>query len=167
MSDVEIIRPGRREDLPQIVEIYNHYVTQTHITFDVNPVKLADRASWFDDFSAHQHHLLWVAQNGEEISGYAHARAFRPKAAYVTSVETTIYLKPGVHSRGVGTRLYQALFTALKETGVHRAYGVIALPNAASVALHLKFGFLPLCILSEVGRKFDRYYDVQWFEKKF
>jgi len=167
MSDGEIIRPGARKDLPQIVEIYNHYVAQTHITFDVNPVNVADRTRWFDDFSANQRHQLWVAQNEGEISGYAHARAFRAKAAYETSVETTIYLKSGVLNRGLGSRLYQALFAALKVTGVHRAYGVIALPNEASIALHLKFGFKPLCTFSEVGRKFNRFYDVQWFEKKF
>ncbi len=167
MSNPEIIRPGAGEDLPQIVEIYNHYVARTHITFDVEPVTMADRAGWFDDFSAHEHYQLWVATGVDGVLAYAHARAFRPKAAYVTSVETTIYLRPGIEGHGLGTRLYAALMASLEKTDVHRAYGAIALPNDASIALHLKFGFEPLFILSEVGRKFDRYYDVQWFEKKF
>jgi phosphinothricin acetyltransferase len=167
MSSTEVIRSGVREDLPQIVAIYNHYVTQTHITFDIDPVTVADRVGWFDDFSAHQHYQLWVAMAAGELLGYAHARAFRPKAAYATSVETTIYLKPDTGNRGLGSHLFEAMLVSLEKTDVHRAYGAIALPNEASTALHLKYGFEPLYVLSEVGRKFNRYYDVQWFEKKF
>jgi len=167
MSEDVHIRPGGYEDLAQIVEIYNHYVTQTHITFDVKPVTVAERAGWFDEFSTGQYYQLWVAQGGDGVLGYAHARAFRPKAAYATSVETTVYLLPHMAARGLGSQLYQALLAAVEKTGVHRAYGGIALPNAASIALHLKFGFAPLCVLSDVGAKFGRYYDVQLFEKKF
>jgi len=167
MSDTVIIRPGVREDLPQIVEIYNYYVAETHITFDIDPVDLADRIAWFEDFSAREQYQLWVAQSEGGLLGYAHARAFRPKAAYQTSVEVTVYLAADNNIRGLGSRLYEALFASLEKLDVHRAYGGIALPNDASIALHLKFGFEPLYIQSEVGRKFGRYYDVQWFEKKF
>lgn len=167
MSDSATIRQGTREDLPAIVDIYNHYVAETHITFDVEPTNVAARSEWFDDFDAHDSYKLLVAENAGQLVGYAHSRSFRPKPAYVTSVETTVYLAPDAGGKGVGTLLYGALFEALAKCDVHRAYGGIALPNEASTALHLKFGFEALCIMGEVGRKFDRYYDVQWFEKKF
>jgi phosphinothricin acetyltransferase len=49
---------------------------------------------------------------------------------------------------------------------VHRAYALIALPNDASIAFHRRFGFVEVAHLNEVGRKFDRYWDVAWFEKR-
>ena len=68
-------------------------------------------------------------------------------------------------SQGIGTQLYSALFNALAEEDVHRAYAGITLPNEASVAVHKKFGFQSVGIYHEVGRKFDKYWDVEWFEK--
>jgi len=167
MSEIVIIRRGVVEDLPQIVDIYNYYVTETHITFDVEPFAVAERVEWFEDFSTHERYQLFVAVAGNKVRGYAHARALKPKAAYETSVEVSVYLAPDVEMRGLGSRLYRALLAYLKKVDVHRAYGVIALPNEASIGLHLKFGFEALHLQSEVGRKFGRYIDVQWFEKKF
>ena len=65
----------------------------------------------------------------------------------------------------VGTRLYTALFACLKGEDLHRAYAGIVLPNPASLALHARFGFEPIGVYREVGRKFGRYWDVQWFER--
>ena len=76
-----------------------------------------------------------------------------------------MYLDPGAVGEGLGTRLYAVLFDALAREAVHRALAGITLPNPVSVALHQRFGFTPIGIFREVGRKFDRYWDVQWFEK--
>jgi len=65
----------------------------------------------------------------------------------------------------VGTRLYAALFESLREQDIHRAFAGIALPNPASVALHERFGFKRVALFTEQGRKFDRYWDVAWYEK--
>lgn len=167
MTDPVMIRCAVLEDLPQIVDIYNHYVIHTHITFDIEPVSLADRIEWFEDFPAHERYQLFVAVAADKVLGYAHARALKPKAAYETSVEVSVYLSPGNERRGLGSLLYRNLFASLRNVDVHRAYGVVALPNEASIGLHLQFGFETLHKLSEVGRKFGRYYDVLWLEKKF
>ena len=74
---------------------------------------------------------------------------------------------PAYQGRGLGRRLYAALFKALEAGDTHRAYALIAPPNPASVALYQAFNFAQVSTLSEVGRKFDRYYDVMWFEKAF
>jgi phosphinothricin acetyltransferase len=83
----------------------------------------------------------------------------------MTSVETSIYLAPEATGRGMGTDLYAALFAALAEEDLHRAYAGVTLPNTASVALHRKFGFRSIGVYREVGRKFGKYWDVEWFEK--
>ncbi|MEO0869641.1 MAG: N-acetyltransferase family protein, partial [Cyanobacteria bacterium J06642_11] len=97
--------------------------------------------------------------------GYATSSKFSQKAAYDTSVETSIYLLPDAQGQGLGTRLYETLFESLADADVHRAYAGITLPNPASVALHQKLGFHSAGRYREVGRKFDQYWDVEWFEK--
>src|SRR5690242_4347674 len=68
-------------------------------------------------------------------------------------------------SGAVGTRVYEELFSSLKGEDVHRAYAGIALPNQASIALHERFGFKRVAHFTEQGRKFDRFWDVGWYEK--
>lgn len=97
--------------------------------------------------------------------GYATSSAFRPKAAYAPSVEVTAYCAPHAVGRGIGTLLYTALFEALADEDVHRAYAGITQPNEASTRLHTRFGFRHIGTYTEVGRKFGRYWDVAWYQK--
>jgi phosphinothricin acetyltransferase len=165
MHDVAI-RRGAGDDLPALTELYNHYVRETAITFDVEPFTLETRRPWFEQFAAQGRHQLFVAERGGRVLGYACAMRFRLKAAYLPSVETSVYLRPEAHGRGLGTRLYAALFGALAGEDVHRAYAGITLPNPASVALHARFGFRACGTFREVGRKFGSWWDVTWMEKK-
>ena len=158
------IRHGRAGDLDALTAIYNHYIEHTHITFHVTPCRPEERRDWFSQFCANTRYPLLVLEEGD-VLGYAHATRMNPREAYETSVETTIYLAPGQEGRGYGTRLYSALIKALEHADLHRAYGLIALPNAASIALHTRLGFVKVAHLHEVGRKFGRYHDVIWMER--
>ena len=160
------IRPAASDDLNALVKIYNHYVTETHITFDTEPFAVNERIQWFNQFAATGRYRLLVAEIGKDILGYASSTAFKPRAAYNTSVETSIYLDPDRTGQGVGYQLYGELLDQLvAEESTHRAYGGVALPNDASVALHHKLGFEHVASYHEVGFKFDKYWDVDWFEK--
>jgi phosphinothricin acetyltransferase len=159
------IRPARLDDLGPITEIYNHYVVHTAITFDIDPVAPEDRHAWFLEHTTSAGHRLLVAEDGGRIVGYAGTGTFRGKRAYDTTVETTIYVAPGCEQRGLGTRLYAALFEALVGEPVHRAVAGVTLPNPASLALHARFGFREVGVFRENGRKLDRYWDVMWLER--
>ncbi|MEM9908765.1 MAG: N-acetyltransferase family protein [Cyanobacteria bacterium P01_D01_bin.44] len=161
-----IIRPAVPDDVVPLTELYNDYILKTTITFDVTPYTVERRReTWFNHYKATGRHRLFVAEFNSNLIGYATSSQFRTKAAYDTSVETSIYLHPDAHGQGLGTRLYETLFTALKAEDVHRAYAGITLPNSKSIALHEKFGFQSVGRYREVGRKFDRYWDVEWYEK--
>lgn len=163
------VSPGEEADLPALTDIYNHYVRETAITFDVTPVTPGERRPWLLSHPEDGPHRLLVARDtltGEGILGYATSSPFRPKAAYATSVETSIYLTPAAMGRGVGTLLYEQLFEALEAEDVHRAYAGVTLPNAASIRIHERFGFEQVGVYREVGRKFGVYHDVAWFEKR-
>jgi len=161
-----LIRPGEPGDLARVVDIYNYYVTETHFTFDMEPFAVGGRTQWFNQFSESGPHRLLVAEQDEAVVGYATSTMFKPKAAYRTSVETSVYLDHDQTGQGIGFALYSALLEILvDEPSVHRAYGGTALPNPESVALHERLGFKLVGTYREVGFKFDKYWDVSWFEK--
>jgi phosphinothricin acetyltransferase len=159
------VRPAVRADLARLTEIYNHYVVNTPITFDIETYTVERRESWFNQFSERGRHRLMVAEENGLVLGYAGTMGFRPKAAYDTTVELTIYCAQEAMGKRVGSRLYSALFEAMKTEDINRYVAGYTLPNAASAALHERFGFKPVGIYTEVGRKFGRYWDVAWMER--
>ncbi len=161
-----LIRPAVVGDLPALTAIYNHYVVHSHSTFDVHPSTVAERGEWFRQFDTVGPHRLLVATDGEAV-GYACSTWLRPKPAYLTSVETSVYVRPDHVGRGLGTQLCSMLLTLLAEEDVHRAYAVIALPGDASAALHEGLGYRHVGTFKEAGRKFGRYIDIAWYEKPF
>jgi len=164
MADV-LIRPAERADLPRLVDIYNYYVIHTPITFDVEPYTVEKRAAWFEQFTPAGRYRLLVAERDAGVVGYAGTVRWRPKAAYDTTVETTIYCAHDVTGKGIGRRLYEALFESLRGEDVHRYVAGYTMPNTATAALHEKLGFRQAGIFSEVGRKFGKYWDVCWMER--
>ncbi|WUH19081.1 GNAT family N-acetyltransferase [Streptomyces sp. NBC_00448] len=163
------VDPGGEADLAALTDIYNHYVRETAVTFDVTPLTPGERRPWLLSHPEDGPHRLMVARipgSDGRVLGYATSSAFRPKAAYATSVETSVYLASDVGGRGIGTLLYERLFEALAAEDVHRAYAGVTLPNDASVRIHERFGFRQVGLYEEVGRKFGEYHDVAWFEKR-
>ncbi|MDO8430847.1 MAG: N-acetyltransferase family protein [Candidatus Binatus sp.] len=159
------IRLAVRSDLARIVEIYNYYVINTPITFDLHPFTPEQRVKWFEEHAGTARHRLFVAEDGCRVVGYAGSGQFRDKAAYDTSVETTIYCAHDALGRGIGSMLYRTLFAALKNEDIHRILAGITIPNEASVRMHRRFGFTDVGVFSENGRKLNRYWDVLWMQR--
>ncbi len=166
MSDL-LIRLAGPADSAGINAVYNPYIRASAATFETKELSEADRRGWFAARAGNPRQPVFVAIQDEKIVGFANASAFDPRGAYETSVKVSVFLGPDVFGAGVGARLYRALFQAISGADVHRAYALIVAPNAASAALHEQFGFTHVSTLSEVGRKFGRFYDVMWFEKRF
>jgi phosphinothricin acetyltransferase len=108
--------------------------------------------------------LPWlVADEGDEVLGFAYAAPHNTRASYRWSVATSVYLKPSAVGHGVGTALYRHLLPLVRDLGMVSAYAGIALPNDASVALHERFGFVPVGTYRDVGWKLGAWRDVAWF----
>lgn len=166
MTSPTLVRPAVLDDLPALTAIYNHYIVNSTITFDLRPFEPEERRGWFDDHaSSGRHRLLVAAAAGGAVLGYTTTSRWRPKAAYDTTVESSVYCHPDAIRRGIGTKLYAALFDAIAEEDVHRVVAGVGQPNPASVALHERFGFRQVGVFSSVGRKFGKYWDVAWFER--
>lgn len=159
------IRAATEGDLEQINAIYNHYVERSHATFDLEPTGMEYRRAWFAERQGARHHVF-AAVNDEEILGYTAAGRYRQRAAYDTTVESSVYVVRGLQGHGLGRALYRVLLEAIDASDVHRIVAGVALPNPASVALHLEFGFRRVAHFSEQGHKFGRYWDVDWYERE-
>jgi phosphinothricin acetyltransferase len=159
-----ITRPAALADLPRLVEIYNHYVVHTPITFDLEPVTVEQRRPWFDQHAATGRHRLFVAEASGVAVAYACSHQFRVKAAYDTTVETSVYCDPSWTGRGLGAALYRVLFDAIRDEDIATYIAGITLPNEASIALHARFGFQHVGTMTRVGRKFGQYWDVAWYQ---
>lgn len=159
-----MIRNVLEKDAISIAEIYNYYIAETVITFETETITADDISARIAKIQSDN--LPWlVAQDSEgKVIGYAYASKWRDRFAYRFSVEITVYLSPNVSSNGIGTKLYQALFSELKLLSVHSVIGGITLPNPASIGLHEKFGLDKVAHFKEVGFKFNQWLDVGYWQ---
>jgi phosphinothricin acetyltransferase len=158
-----MIRPVTAADAAAIAGIYNHYVTDTIVTFEEDPVTVAEMARRIEALLAQGQPWL-VAEVDSRVAGYAYATKCH-RHGYRHSVEVTVYLGHSFAGRGLGTALYTELFPLLELRGIRSIVGVIALPNPASVALHEKFGMRKVGHLSGIGAKFGQWIDVGYWQK--
>jgi phosphinothricin acetyltransferase len=154
-----VIRPVRAGDAAPICAIYNHHVTTTVVTFEESPVTTSEIGR-----RIRVARLPWlVVEDGGALVGYARASAWKTRASYRHTVESSVYVDPRFHRRGHGRRLYVALLDELRRLDVHAVVAGIALPNPSSIGLHEALGFVASGTLPEVGRKFDRWIDVGYW----
>ncbi len=156
------IRPVDLHDADQIVQICNHYIKNTHYTFETessNPIEMGARIC-----ETAEDYAYLVAEERGEILGYAYAHEFKSRPAYNHSVEVSVYIKNDAVQKGIGTELYRCLFPKIYQTDVHAIIAGIALPNDASIRLHEKMGMEKVAHFREVGFKLGRWIDVAYWE---
>jgi L-amino acid N-acyltransferase YncA len=155
------IRLASPKDASSVLAIYAPYCL-TPISFELEPPTLAEMEERMRETLTKYPWLLAV--EGNQVLGYAYGHAFRERAAYRWSVETSVYVAQGGHQQGVGSALYKHLLAMLKAQGFVSATAGATLPNDASVRLHKKFGFKEVGLWKNVGYKCDAWHDVGFFE---
>lgn len=160
------IRPARADDVPDIREIYNHYVTNSMVTFDETPWSIG---RWRDKFARLSDRGLpfLVAQSPSgQILGYALVQPYGSKSAYRHTVEDSIYLGHAAAGKGLGRALLVALVIACQEAGLREIVAAISDRGAeASIALHRSLGFVEVGRMGRVGFKFGRWLGVVYLQK--
>lgn len=158
-----MIRDATPADYASLAEVYNHYIVETVVTFEVTPISTDEMGRRVEGVAAG--HPWIVLQTDHGVQGYAYARPWHERAAYRHTLETSVYLAPDARGQGHGTRLYCELFRRLAPIAPHVLIAGVTLPNEASVALHEKLGYVKSAHFREVGRKFDRWLDVGYWQK--
>ncbi len=155
-----MIREATFSDASAITAIYNYYVLNTAITFELCPITRGETVKRMEKYKEIGPYLVY--EEGGEVIGYSYVSRFRERPAYEHSVESTIYFKNGCGGKGLGTKLYSQLLSQVQS---HVIIGGIALPNEASVRLHEKCGFRKVAHFSEVGWKFEKWIDVGFWQR--
>ncbi len=157
------IRSAASSDAGSIAAIYNHFVKTSIVTFEEEEVSDVEMASRIETVKSSG--LPWyLATNAQTVVGYAYATPWKTRSAYRYSAEVTVYAAPEYSGKGIGTALYRELIPALRQRKIHSALAGIALPNAASVALHERFGFYKAAHLMQVGFKMNQWIDVGYWQ---
>lgn len=160
------IRYALAQDLPSLVDIYNYYIENHHSTFNTQKVSVDGRKDWFSCYREAGPHRLLVAEEDQKILGCAYSSIYRDHPAFVETIETSVYLASESRGRGIGTKLYEALFECLKGEHLHLAVVGIALPNEPSVQLHKKLGFEEVGIFKEYAKVHGQYLSSIWMQKR-
>lgn len=163
------IRIATPQDALAIQRIYAPYVKETAITFEYDVPDTAELARRITSTLTRYPYL--VAELDGEVVGYAYASAFRPRIAYIHSIETSIYVSRIHKGYGIGRLLYERLFCLLRAQNIYNANACIAYSeeeNAfldhTSIHFHKRLGFRPCARFEKCGYKFDRWFDMVWME---
>tara|TARA_B100000963_G_scaffold345326_1_gene349309 strand:- start:868 stop:1347 length:480 start_codon:yes stop_codon:yes gene_type:complete len=158
-----MIREANSKDAKAIASIYNHYISNTTISFEEKPV---NENIVTQRIYSNEKNKWWIYESEEELLGYAYSTKWKPRSAYRYTVESSIYLKQNNFRNGIGTALYIKLLESLKKEGFRRVLAGISLPNDSSVLFHENFGFKKVGQLEAVGYKFKKWIDIGYWELK-
>lgn len=156
------IRVAHEDDGAAVAAIYRPYVETSVISFETAPPDTSEMSRRIADTVTNFPWLICEIEG--RAAGYAYATPHRVRAAYVWSVDTSVYLDRQYWRCGIGRGLYASLFAILAAQGFYNAYAGITLPNPASVALHEAAGFTPVGVYRRVGFKNDGWHDVGWWQ---
>ena len=156
-----VIRLAGDRDAGAIADIYAPFVAADATSFETEPPSAEEMRRRIAETTVSYPWL--VCDRDGVVTGYAYATRHRARAAYEWCVETSVYVHPDFRHSGIARGLYTSLFAILAAQGFVNAYAGITLPNARSVALHEKLGFLPLTVYRGIGFKAGAWHDVGWW----
>jgi phosphinothricin acetyltransferase len=159
-----IIRDAAPSDLPAILAVHNHHIANTTAIWRYQPADIEERTSWYQDRRSKGYPIL-VAEETDQLLGYASYGDFRAGEGYGGTVENSVYVVDSAQGRGVASALMLRLIGDAKASGKRVMVAAIGLPNDASVALHTKLGFEPRGTLAGIGWKRDRPLDLLFMQK--
>lgn len=158
VSNEVTLRSVGEQDLAQVLEIYNYYIRNSVVTFDLEPMTTEDWLEKFQWIKSLELPFICAESGSGQILGFAYVAPWRQKAAYRRTVEDSIYLRPAAIGKRVGTKLLERLIVESRKAGVKEIVAVISDKGAeSSIKLHETFGFKHQGHLGKVGFKFGRW----------
>ena len=157
------VRKAKRTDVPAINEILNYAILNTNYNMNENARSLEDAYKWFDDHEREDYPVLVAVYDGRTI-GWVSLSHFRQYSGYNCTAEVSVYVSESYRHRGVGTML----LTELERISgrFHTLVAVITDNNTASLSLHSRCGFIPVCTFRELAYKNGTYISVTFMSKR-
>ena len=161
-----IVRACKAGDLAAIERIYAHYVLHGTATFEEVPPGSDYWRERLDEITGLGLPFL-VGEFRGEVLGYAYCTRWRPRPGYRYTAEDSVYVAHEAVGRGIGSLLLPALLAGCEAAGIRQVIAVIASgDDAASLALHRRFGFEQVGRLTAVGFKFGRWLDTTLMQRQ-
>jgi phosphinothricin acetyltransferase len=159
-----LIRDATRNDLPQILAIYNDVVATSTAIYADRPATLDERVEWFEARVKRGYPVL-VAIEGERVLGFSSFGDWRAAAGYRHTVEHSVHVAGDSRGGGIGTKLVEALFPRAVAMNMHVMIGGIDATNEGSLRFHERLGFQRVARFKEVGQKFGRWLDLVFVQR--
>ena len=171
MNNKLTIREARVEDAERLVEIYAHYVKNTAVSFEYDVPTVEEFANRIQKISSKYPYLVCLDQ--DKVIGYAYAGAYSVREAYSWTATTSIYIDKEYRRKGAGKMLYAVLEERLRERGIVNLLAGVAYAEEEdeylshdSLHFHKKMGYIQVARMMTIGKKYDRWYDLLWLQKK-
>lgn len=161
MSGSEVaIRPMTEADWPAVRDIFQAGIDAGDATFETSPPTWED----FDAAKSAQHRF--VAESSRMVLGWIAVSPVSKRPVYAGVVEHSVYVRPDVGGRGVGTRLLRALIDSTEAAGIWTIQSLVFPENTASLALHRRAGFRTVGVQERLGCQHGRWRDVTLLERR-
>jgi phosphinothricin acetyltransferase len=159
------IRDATAADIPAITAIYAAEVMTAVATFEEVAPSEAEMSARIEKIRGLALPYV-VAERAGVVLGYGYAGPFHARAAYRSTLEDTVYIRPDAHRQGVGRALLSAVIARAEAGGYRQMMALIShAPDSASVALHAALGFRMMGIAQAVGYKHGRWLDVAYMQR--
>jgi L-amino acid N-acyltransferase YncA len=160
-----LIREAGKEDLPQILAIYNEVIATSTAVYATEPASLADRTEWYEQRLRRGYPVL-VAVDGATVLGFSSYGEFRGAwNGYRFSVEHSVHVHAQARGKNIGRLLVEALFPLAAGQGKHAMIGAVDAANEGSIRFHERLGFERVGHFKEVGHKFGRWLDLVFMQR--
>ena len=159
------VRAAREGDLGDIGRIYAEAVLNTTATFDLEPWSDEELTEWFAAHGGRYPALVAVCEDDDRVVGWAAVSPFHTRPGWAPTVENALYVAPDAREKGVGGALLDRLIEEVREAGHRVIVASVVEGNAASLCLHVKFGFVEVGTMKKVGLKFGRLLDITILQK--
>ena len=170
MSEL-VIRDVHPDDAERLVQIYEHYVLNTAVSFEYNVPTVGEFRNRIENTMAKYPYLVCVKD--DVIVGYAYAGSYSAREAYAWTATTSVYVDKDYRRQGIGSFLYTELEKRLKLQGIVNILAGIAYCDSEdeylthdSCKFHKREGYYEVAHMDAIGKKFDRWYDLIWMQKK-
>lgn len=157
-----MIRKAKLSDAKTIVDIYNYYIKETTVTFEIDELTPYDMEKRIEKTFEAGYPFIVYEEDGE-VKGYAYVRKWRERASYKNTLETSVYVEKNMKKNGIGKELYIELIKECKKIGTHVLIGVLSEKNSASKRFHENIGFEKTGYFREVANKFNEFIGVEFW----
>ena len=161
---MQLIQCTEPEHAASILAIFNEAILNSTALYDYRPRTMETMAAWFASKSKGNFPIIGIANDSDELMGFASYGTFRGFPAYKYTVEHSVYVDPRFRGRGVGKRLLQEIIAIAKRQDYHVLVGAIDAANSVSIRLHERLGFTPCGVVRQAGFKFNRWLDLALYQ---